>query len=159
MGSSESLSHPQNVCFAVFSVNDAGPVILYHDLDVVTEHPELILFPMSMNYITALADGHEYEEGIFHLSGGRLKEYRTLVICKRLSDFSVDDPRMQQTNYFQFVLFLPQEFMSSLPNAYVLEEKVMQFLEKYPSLQTLDADIGISSMKHYFMELLFGSGE
>ncbi|MCH8907853.1 MAG: hypothetical protein IH840_12255 [Candidatus Heimdallarchaeota archaeon] len=137
--------------FPTFTINltSEGPRIITKDFDDIpavkfedskTERGtniDVYLQNIGISSMVALAQGHEYNEGIFELPAPRMNDHRLMTFSIRMTNTMSKDPRLVKGfGLFQIIIFMPKSILEFLPSFSSLEKKFIPYIKS--SLENSD---------------------
>lgn len=143
------LSNPE--IFPTFSVNltSEGPKIITQDFDDIPKlsfeesnvqrntNINVYMQNIAISTMVALAQGHQYTEGLFELPAPRLEDHRLMTFSVRMNNTTSKDPRLVKGfGLFQIIIFMPKSILEFLPSFSSLEKKFIPYIKS--SLENSD---------------------
>ena len=128
----------RNTGMAVFSMDDLGPEVLYHDLKKLIHNRfsddelSLNLKRLSVHTIVTFGQGHDYNVGVFDFPSSFLPEFRMMLIAFRLKNPITKDPRLKN-GYYQIALFVPKTLLQFLPSYVFFEREMLDLVSSLTS--------------------------
>ncbi len=110
---------------AILTLDFDGPTPLFYEGYRFVQDPASALVKLSIGYMTMIAQGESFPEGVYLLPFPENKKYESLVISKFLTDPLQKDERFKGLTYTLFVITYPRA-LANLFNHRELAKKALE---------------------------------
>lgn len=80
--------------------------------------------------IVLYGQGHSYNEGSYEFPLNNFVNMSALITCFKMTDIEAEDSRLRN-GYFQYVIFIPLEYLQFLPSFMILDKAMRPIITRY----------------------------